>query len=91
MALKVLFSKFDVINVIESQKQRLREAYLRLPEDQALDEEVISRVKSEYMLDIPVLKIDEMYCVEGKTRVDVSRIPYRLFSVRGRSWRMSLS
>ena len=66
MALKVLFSKFDVINVIESQKQRLREAYLRLPEDQALDEEVMSRVKSEYVLDIPVLRIDEMYAWRGK-------------------------
>lgn len=79
MAPKVLFSKFDVINVIESQKQRLKEAYLRLPEDQALDEEVIGRLKSEYMLRVPALKTDEMYCVEGKTRFDVSRMPNRIF------------
>lgn len=79
MAPKVLFSKYDVINVIESQKQRLKEAYLRLPEDQAFDEEVIGRFKSEHMLRVPVLKTDEMYCVEGKTRFDVSRMPNRIF------------
>ena len=79
MAPKVLFSKYDVINVIESQKQRLKEAYVHLPEDQALNEEVIGRLKSEYMLRVPILKTDEMYCVEGKTRFDVSRMPNRIF------------
>lgn len=83
MATRVLFSKYDIINVIESQKQRLKEAYLRLPEDQALNEEVISRLKSEYMLRVPILKTDEMYCVEGKTRVDVSRMPNRIVFGRG--------
>ena len=79
MAPKVLFSKLDVFNAIESQKQRLKDAYLRLPEDQAMNEEVIRRIKSEYMFDVPVLKTGEMYCVEGKTQVDVSRMPNRIF------------
>ena len=78
MAPKVLFSKVDIFNVIESQKQRLKDAYLRLPEDQAIDEEVIRRLKSEYMLDVPVLRTGEMYCVELKTQVDVSRMPNRI-------------
>jgi hypothetical protein len=78
VAPKVLFSKFDLFNVIEAQKQRLKEAYQRLPEDQALEEDVIGRIKSEYMLDVPVLKTDDMYCVEGKTKVDVSRMPNRI-------------
>jgi len=76
---KALFSKYDVYNVIESQKQRLKDAYLRLPEDQAMDEGTIQRIKAEYMLDVPVLKMDEMYCVESKTKIDVSRNPNRIF------------
>lgn len=79
MVSKALFSKHDVYNVIESQKQRLKEAYLRLPENEAMDETAIQRTKAEYMLDVPVLKTDEMYCVESKTKVDVSRNPNRIF------------
>ncbi len=76
---QALFGKYDVYNVIESQKKRLKEAYLRLPDDEAMDEGAIRRIKAEYMLDVPVLKLDEMYCVESKTKVDVSRNPNRVF------------
>jgi hypothetical protein len=76
---KALFSKYDVIDVIESQKGQLRVAYSRLTDDQAMDETTIQRIKTAYMLDVPVLKTDEMYCVESKTRIDVSRNPNRIF------------
>jgi hypothetical protein len=76
---QVLFSKYDVYNVIESQKKRVKEAYLRLPDEEAMDEDAIRRIKAEYMLDVPVLKSDEMYCVESKTKIDVSRNPNRVF------------
>jgi hypothetical protein len=76
---QVLFGKYDVYNVIESQKMRLKEAYLRLPDDEAIDEDAIRRIKTEYMLNVPVLKTDEMYCVESKTKIDVRRNPNRVF------------
>jgi hypothetical protein len=76
---QVLFAKYDIYDVIESQKRRLREAYTRLTDDEAIDEGGIQRIKSEYTLDVPVLKTDEMYCVEGNIKVDVSRNPNRIF------------
>jgi hypothetical protein len=80
---RILFSKYDVYSVIEHQKQRVKEAYLRLPDGEALNEATIQQIKAEYMLDVPVLKTGEMYCVEGKTKVDVSRSPNRIFFNRG--------
>jgi hypothetical protein len=79
VAPKVLFNKYDVYDVIESQKRRLKEAYQCLPDEEAMDEGAIQRIKTEYMLDVPVLKTDEMYCVESKTKVDAKRNPNRIF------------
>lgn len=79
MVSKALFAKYDVYGVIESQKQRVKEAYQRLPEDEALDDSVIQQIKAEHMLDVPILKTDEMYCVEGKTKVDARRNPNRIY------------
>ena len=76
---QVLFGKYDVYNVIESQKMRLKDAYLRLSDDEAMDEDAIRRIKTEHMLNVPVLKTDQMYCVESKTKIDVRRNPNRLF------------
>jgi hypothetical protein len=76
---KALFSVHDVYEVIESQKRRLKEAYQRLPEDEAFDDSVIQQLKAEYMLHVPILITDQMYCVEGKTKVDARRNPNRVF------------
>ena len=79
MALKVLFAKYDVFNVLEDTKIRLKAAYLTLPENDALDENVIQRLKAEYMLDVPVLKTAETSYEESKTKVDARRLPNRFF------------
>ncbi len=79
MAPKVLFSKHDVLSVLENSKRRLKAAYLTLPDNEALDEDAIQRLKHEYMLDVPVLKTGEMSYEENKTKIDARRLPNRIF------------
>jgi hypothetical protein len=61
----VLFAKYDVLNVLEDKKIRLKAAYLALPENDALDENVIQQLKVEYMLDVPVLKTEFAFFKKG--------------------------
>ena len=79
MAPKLLFAKYDVFNVLEGQKNRLKEAYLALSDNEALDEDAIQRLKAENMLDVPVLKTAEMSYEENKTKIDARRLPDRIF------------
>lgn len=79
MAPKLLFAKYDVFNVLEGQKNRLKEAYLALSDNEALDEDAIQRLKAEYMHDVPVLKTAEMSYEENKTKIDARRLPDRIF------------
>ena len=80
MGPKVLFAKHDVFAVLESRKRRLKTAYLALTDDsETLDEDVIQRLKAEYMLDVPVLNTAEMSYEENKTKIDARRLPNRIF------------
>jgi len=79
VAPKVLFAKYDVFSVLEGQKNRLNEAYLAISDNEALDKDVIQRLKAEYMLDVPVLKTAEMSYEEHKTKIDARRLPNRIF------------
>lgn len=79
MAPTVLFAKYDVFSVLENNKSRLKAAYLALPDNEALDEDVIQRLKAEYILDVPVLKTTEMSYEESKTKIDARRLPNRIF------------
>jgi len=76
---KVLFAKYDVFNVLEDKKIRLKAAHLALPDNEALDDDVIQRLKTEYMLNVPVLKAAEMSYEENKTKIDARRLPNRIF------------
>ena len=78
MAPKVLFAKYDVFGVLENNKSRLKAAYLALPDNEALDENVLQRLKAEYMLDVPVLKTAEMSYEENKSKIDPRRLPNRI-------------
>lgn len=79
MAPKVLFANYDVFNVLEDKKIRLKAAYLALPDNEALDDDVIQRLKAEYMLNVPALKAAEMSYEESKTKIDARRLPNRIF------------
>jgi len=79
VAQKVLFSKHDVFSVLEDKKIRLKAAYLLLPDNEALDDGVIQRLKADYMLNVPTLKTEEMSYVENTTKIDARRLPNRIF------------
>jgi hypothetical protein len=78
MAPKVLFTKYDVYNVVELRKNQLKDAYQNLPDDQASDQELLQKLKADFMLDVPVLKPDEMTYDEDKVKIDARRLPNRL-------------
>jgi hypothetical protein len=79
VATGILFNKYDVFGVLEDKKKRLRAEYRRLPDEQALDEGTIQSMKSEYLLQVPVLRAEEMSYEEGKTQIDARRLPNRVF------------
>jgi hypothetical protein len=79
VAPKLLFAKYDVFSVLEDKKIRIKAAYLALPDSEALDNDVIQRLKAEYMLRVPVLKSAEMSYEENKTKIDARRLPNRIF------------
>ena len=75
-----LFSKYDAYTVLESQKARLVEAYEKLPDDAALDESAMKRLKAEYMLDVPTLRgAGEMWAEQGNAMIDVRGAHNRIF------------
>jgi hypothetical protein len=78
MAPKVLFTKYDVYNVVELRKKQLKDAYQNLPDDQASDQELLQKLKAGFMLNIPVLKPEEMTYDQEKTKIDARRLPNRL-------------
>jgi len=60
VAPSVLFAKYNPYSILDSQKRRLKTAYEALPDEEAVDDDRIQRLKAEYMLDVPVLKTSEM-------------------------------
>jgi TIR domain len=79
MAPQVLFGQVDVFDVVERHKARLQAEYQSLPDDAALDPAMKEKLIAKYMLDVPVLKPEEMTYEEGKTKVDARRQPNRIF------------
>jgi hypothetical protein len=59
-------------------KKQLKDAYQNLPDDQAADQELLQKLKAGFMLDVPVLKPEEMTYDEEKTKIDARRLPNRL-------------
>jgi hypothetical protein len=60
MAPQVLFGQVDVFDVVERHKARLQDEYQSLPDDAALDPAMKEKLIAKYMLDVPILKPEEM-------------------------------
>jgi TIR domain len=71
VAPKQLFAKHDIYSVVDSQKQRVREAFDRLSDQEAMDETITEKLREDYRLKVPVLKVDDQYATHHKVKVDV--------------------
>jgi len=85
MRVRRLFGGADFHSVLENEKARMVQAYNRLPDAEALDEEVQKNLKAQLMLDVPVLRPQgEQWAEEGTARIDVTKLPNRMPSFNGR-------
>jgi hypothetical protein len=74
-----LFAGPDFHSVLEHYKAKLVEAYEQLSDEEALDEQVQSNLKKQFMLDVPVLRPPgEIWAEESTAKVDVRRLPNRM-------------
>jgi hypothetical protein len=74
-----LFAGPDFHSVLEHYKAKLVEAYEQLSDEEAVDEQVQSNLKKQFMLDVPVLRPQgEIWAEEGVAKVDVRRLPNRM-------------
>src|ERR1039457_6583626 len=74
-----LFAGPDFHSVLEHYKAELVEAYEELSDEEAVDEQVQSNLKKQFMLDVPVLRPQgEIWAEEGIAKVDVRRLPNRM-------------
>jgi hypothetical protein len=74
-----LFAGPDFHSVLEHYKAKLVAAYEQLSDEEAVDEQVRSNLKEQFMLDVPVLRPQgEIWAEESSTKVDVRRLPNRM-------------
>jgi hypothetical protein len=71
MVPKQLFAKHDIYSIVESQKQRVKEAFDRLSDADAMDETITQKLREEYSLKVPILKIEDKYATHKKIKIDV--------------------
>lgn len=88
MSQHLLFSSVSVFDVLEGQKQRLRDELQRIHLSRLDDGELPKRLANEYGMDIPVLDESRKYAKKEETQVDVSRDPMRFISDRSRPFYM---
>jgi hypothetical protein len=85
MQLHRLFAGPDFHNVLENYKTKLVEAFDQLPDEEALDEQLQSNLKAQFVLDVPTLRPQgEMWAEQGTVKVDVTKLPNRLPGLGGR-------
>lgn len=74
-----LFAGPDFHSVLEHYKAKLVEAYEQLSDEEAVDEQIQTNLKKQFMLDVPVLRPQgEIWAEEGVAKVDVRRLPNRM-------------
>jgi hypothetical protein len=81
-----LFTRVDIFNVIEQQKQRLKDAFPTVTNTE-LDADpiaVASRLIEEFSINVPLLDEEKKYALTKETQVDVSGDPRRIFADRSR-------
>lgn len=80
-----LFAGPDFHTVLEHYKSNLVKAYEQLSDEEAVDEQVQSNLKKQFMLDVPVLRPKgEIWAEEDVAKVDVRLLPNRLPSLGNR-------
>jgi hypothetical protein len=55
-----LFNKYDFYFIVTDKQDRLKRNYERLSDDDAVNDEIVQRLKQGYRMDVPSLKTDEM-------------------------------
>ena len=84
--MKPLFNKVDIFNVLEHQKQGLKEVFQAVTNAE-LDADpvaVASRLLEEFGINVPVLEEDKKVAETKEAQVDVSRDPTRFIRDRSR-------
>jgi hypothetical protein len=85
MHLHRLFSGPDFHSVLEHYKSKLVEVFDQLPDEEALDENMQSNLKAQFLLDVPTLRPQgEMWAEQSTVKVDVRKLPNRLPGLGGR-------
>jgi hypothetical protein len=84
VAPKQLFAKHDIYSIVESQKQRVKEAFGRLSDADAMDETVTQKLREDYSLKVPILKIEDQYATHQKVKVDARNQVGRMILDRSR-------
>jgi TIR domain len=84
VAPKQLFAKHDIYSIVESQKQRVKEAFDRLSDPDAMDETVTQKLREDYSLKVPVLKVEDQYATHQKVKVDARNQVGRMILDRSR-------
>ena len=83
--MRPLFSKGDIFNVIQHQKEEFKKAFQKVSNDE-LDHDTpgaIARLVEQFDINVPVLHDDQKVAEARETQVDVSRDPMRM--IRNRS------
>jgi hypothetical protein len=86
-----LFNRVDVFNVIEHQRQKLKNAFPTVTNTE-LDADPIavsSRLIEEFSINVPVLDEERKYALTKETQVDVSRDSRRIFADRSKPFYVS--
>lgn len=84
MAPKQLFAKYDTYSIVESQKQRVKEAFDRHSDAGAMDETATQKLREDYSLKVPILKVEDQYATHQKVKVDARNQVGRMILDRSR-------
>lgn len=84
--MRPLFSKGDIFNLIQHQKEQFKLAFQKVSNEE-LDRDmqgVVARLVEQFSITVPTLLDDQKYAEVRETQVDVSRDPMRMIRDRSR-------
>ena len=77
MTPNVLFAREHIYDFVEAQKTRFQRAYEALSDEDAIEEEVVQKLKAQFALEIPVLRRDQMDYEENHKRLSLNEFSGR--------------
>jgi hypothetical protein len=87
---ELLFNKYSVFGVLQSQPEAVKKRIQAIPANTLLnasEHDLIAALVEEFRLNVPVIDDDGIYIAEsGETQVDVSRDPRRMISNRSQAF-----